>query len=149
MRSVLALSIFCFLIAPLAFAALGDQVDSTGGTVRAQAAVSMRMANEDRFSVQIEQSDAYTMREYVSPSGVVFAVAWNGISPPDMSHVLGSYLKEYRTARDRTPRIRGRRNRVIQSSRVIVENWGHMRDLEGRAYDLSLFPTGVTLEDIK
>jgi hypothetical protein len=158
MKRSLALLSILFLSAPAAFAALGDQAGfqatsqsaATGSkTLHANAAVSTRVSTDERFSVRTEQTDAYTMREYISPSGVVFAVAWNGLTPPEMSHVLGSYLREYRTARDRTARVKGRRNRVIQSDRVIVENWGHMRSLEGRAYDASLFPSGVTLEDIK
>jgi hypothetical protein len=32
---------------------------------------------------------------------------------------------------------------------VVVERWGHMRDLHGRAYLPALLPDGVTVDDLQ
>jgi len=89
------------------------------------------------------------VREYLSPSGQVFAVAWDGLTHPDLAVLLGTYADEYRAASRETPRVRGQRNRRVEAPHVVVEMWGHMRHLQGRAYAPSLVPPGVDLDEIK
>src|SRR5580704_12348400 len=38
------------------------------------------------------------VREYASPTGTVFAVAWQGPWLPDMRQLLGSYFEQYAQA---------------------------------------------------
>ena len=42
----------------------------------------------------------------------------------------------------------GRHFRAVRGQRVVVERWGHMRSLHGRAYDPALFPAGVKIDEI-
>jgi hypothetical protein len=93
-------------------------------------------------------SRSTVVREYVSPSGIVFAIAWNG-SQPDLSQLLGSYEKQYRQALKDTPRQPGVRRLRVKAPEVVVETWGHMRNLRGRAYAPALIPSGVTLDEIQ
>jgi len=112
-------------------------------------AFSVRTEIHEAFTVRTTQSDATTVREFIAPSRIVFAVTWNGIARPDLSILLGSYKSEYDSALKSSARIHGRRSRSIRTDRVVVEHWGHMRDLSGRAYDPSLIPGGVSLEEIQ
>lgn len=101
------------------------------------------------YEIQEIQSDATYVREYLSPEGIVFAIAWNGLVHPDLTHLLGSYRAEYEQALQATPRTPGRRSLKVQADRVIVEKWGHMRNLQGRAYAPDLMPAGVTIHEIR
>jgi hypothetical protein len=89
------------------------------------------------------------IREYVSPSGIVFGIAWNGLVNPDLSQLLGGYAAEYEKAMMQTPRKHGRRNLQVKTNLVIVEKWGHMRNLQGRAYAPDLIPPGVNIGEIR
>jgi len=103
-----------------------------------------------RGSVTVHElrSSTVAVREFVSPSGTVFAVAWSGLTRPDLGPLLGSYYDEYRTAASRGPPT-GRRPRRVETARMVVETWGHARGLHGRAYLPALVPAGATLDDVK
>jgi hypothetical protein len=87
------------------------------------------------------------VREFLAPSGAVFAVAWSGIARPDLSQLLGAFLGEYRAASSRAVPLRGPRR--VESGRMIVETWGHARSLHGRAWLPSLVPPEVSLDDVR
>ena len=91
------------------------------------------------------------MREYVASSGVVFGVAWNGLIRPDLTQLLGAYANEYHEALRRILHSKGKgRNRLdVKTNRVVVQQWGHMRNLRGRAYVPSLIPSGVGVDEIR
>jgi hypothetical protein len=130
-------------------ATLGGSADSVATDRKALAAVRGATTVQPRFTVQEITSDATQVREYVSPGGIVFAIAWNGLMPPDLTTLLGSYAAEYQQALQNTPRHTGARHQRVQGNRVIVEKWGHMRNLQGRAYVPALAPSGVSIDEIK
>ena len=102
------------------------------------------------YTVQEFASDATTVREYVAPSGIVFGVAWDGLTYPDLTPLLGSYDGEYQEALRQEPRKPGlRRHHAVRTDRVVVEKWGNLRDLRGRAYAPALIPPGVSIDEIK
>ena len=101
------------------------------------------------YSVTVVTSDATTVREYVSPSGTVFAVAWNGYVHPDLTQLLGTYWNDYKTARETAVRRHGRRRQQLATNNLVVETWGHMRDLRGRAYIPALLPPGMSIDEIR
>ena len=138
-----------FFDRPRAQAALGESADSVESDRTALSAVRRAATARDAYTIQEIKSDAATVREYVSSSGVVFAVAWNGLSHPDLTPLLGSYAGEYREALRQTPRKPGRRHLQVKAERVVVEKWGHMRNLQGRAYVPALIPQGVSVDEIK
>jgi hypothetical protein len=86
------------------------------------------------------------LREFVAPSGNVFAVAWTGPTRPDLRQALGQYFDTYVSA----PRAKysDRRHVQIQQGDLVVESGGHMRALSGRAYLRSAIPSGVNLGDL-
>lgn len=145
----------CFALAAvlappsLARAALGGSADSVESDRKALSAERRATTAVDGYTVQEVASGANTVREYVSSSGVVFAIAWSGLSHPDLTPLLGSYAGEYKQALQQTRHVPGRRSLRVKGNRVVVEKWGHMRNLQGRAYVPALIPSGVSLDEIK
>ena len=130
-------------------ATLGLGTSSIAHDRAALSAVSRGTTRHAAHAVHEIASDATTVREFVTTSGTVFAVAWNGLVHPDLSVLLGSYHSDYQSAKARTQRRHGQRFRQVQGNRVVVETWGHMRKLQGRAYVNDLIPAGVGLNEIR
>lgn len=137
------------VMAKPALAVLGESADSISSDRRALVATRGSVTVYDGYQVQEIGSATMTIREYISPSGVVFAIAWNGMTVPDLTTLLGSYANDYQKALKQTPRKPGRRLRQIKTDGVVVEKWGHMRNLQGRAYSPALIPQGVSIDKIK
>ena len=135
----------------IAFAALGARAASVDADrIRVQGAL-MRIVSNDTFALHEIRSASGTMiREYVNPSGVVFAVAWDGPWLPDLKQVLGDQFERYQTVMQ--SRQRGRTGRgavVINEPGLVVQMSGHPRAFAGRAYLPGLLPEGVQLEAIR
>jgi hypothetical protein len=130
-------------------AALGESSASISSDRKAL--ISVRHATTARNGYTVQEIDTGTtvVREYISSSGIVFGIAWNGLTHPDLTLLLGSYNSEYQNVRNHTPRQPGRRHVQVKTDRVIVEKWGHMRNLRGRAYAPALIPQGVSVNEIK
>ena len=150
-------SIFLILVLLAAFfattyralATLGESTDSVKSDREALSSVRSTITVRNGYTVHEIESDSTTLREYVSPSSVVFAIAWNGLVHPDLTHLLGSYTSKYQTALKQTPRQPDRRRLRVKSDGVVVEKWGHMRNLQGRAYVPALIPPGVSVDEIE
>jgi uncharacterized protein DUF2844 len=95
---------------------------------------------------ELQTPSGVAVREFVSPSGKVFAVAWHGPSRPDLKQLLGSHFEEYRQALQARSSRRG--PVFIQLPNLVVQLGGHMRDFMGRAYLPDQLPAGVRAEDI-
>jgi hypothetical protein len=146
---VLGLVTMSLFGATAAYATLGEKADSVERDRRALSAAKRALTAYDNYQVQEVAMGGTTIREYLAPSGVVFAVAWNGLAHPDFETILGSYTGDYRKAKTSTPRKHGQRSARFVGSQVIVETGGHMRDLRGRAYVPSLVPEGVNINEIR
>jgi hypothetical protein len=88
-----------------------------------------------------------TVREYVSPAGVVFGVAWEGPTLPDLRQLLGSYFALYVDAM--SARHTRRAPVTIELPGLIVHASGHMRAFAGQAYLPQSVPPGVVAEDVR
>jgi hypothetical protein len=135
----------------IAFAALGGRVASVDADrIRVQGAL-MRIVRNDAYALHEIRSASGTMiREYVNPSGVVFAVAWDGPWLPDLRQVLGDQFDRYQAVMQ--SRQRGRTGRgavVIDEPGLVVQMSGHPRAFTGRAYLPAQLPAGLPLESIR
>jgi hypothetical protein len=130
-------------------ATLGESEDSVASDETTLAAAKHSTTAHNGYKVRELQSDSVAVREYITPAGVIFAIAWNGLIHPDLPPLLGSYNDEYQTALRHAPLEPGRRRLHIQTNQVVVEKWGHMRNLQGRAYVPALIPPGVSVDEIK
>ena len=71
----------------------GDASSVNSDRVKIRGAL-IGISRSERFTVhQLQSSAGTTVREYVSPSGTVFAVSWDGPWMPDLQQTLGSYLR--------------------------------------------------------
>jgi len=145
----LGLLLIFFVPAKQTHAALGESVDSIESDRESLTAVRGAMTAHRGYTVHEIKTDSTVVREYVSPAGIVFAVAWNGLVHPDLAELLGSYAGEYQEALQQTQRKQGRRQLQVKTNRVVVQKWGHIRDMKGRAYAPDLIPSGVSIDAIK
>lgn len=148
-----SLLFFCFglplvILSYNAHATLGGSVTSVESDRKILSAAKRATNFRANFTVHEMDSRSTVVREYVSPSGTVFAIAWNG-SQPDLSQLLGSYAEQYSHALRETKRQPGVRRLRVKAAGVVVETWGHMRNLRGRAYAPALIPSGVSLNEIE
>jgi hypothetical protein len=100
-----------------------------------------------RHEVQLENGT--TVREFVTPEGLVFAVAWRGPVLPDLQALLGNYFKTFKAETEQA-RTMGRRGSPVSIERdgLIIRSSGRMRNFFGYAYAPSLVPAGVNISDV-
>ncbi|HUI67132.1 MAG TPA: DUF2844 domain-containing protein [Nitrospirota bacterium] len=145
----LGIYVTAFASVQSAQAALGESADSITSDRLSLSAVQGVTTTLNGYTIHTIESDATKVREYISPNGVVFGIAWNGLIHPDLTPLLGSYAGEYQEALRQTPRKPGRRRLQVKTDHIVVEKWGHMRNLQGRAYAPALIPPGVSIDEIK
>ncbi|MGF6570735.1 hypothetical protein ABH945_002846 [Paraburkholderia sp. GAS333] len=92
-------------------------------------------------------SDGVTIREYVLPSNVVFAVSWQGPVRPDMTALLGSYFPNFANSNDGRPRGTG--PLVRHDGDFHIESAGHAGYFFGKAYLPRLVPANVQVKDLQ
>jgi len=135
----------CLLIPVLlsspAFCALGEDVSSVA-TDQVHMKASVRVLAANSYSIHEMKTPAgTTVRQFASPSGVVFAVTWQGFSP-DLQQLLGEHFDEY-VASVSSQHARRGRGVYLDTGDLVVETGGHMRFAVGRAYLRSKVPQGV------
>ena len=145
-----AVAALVFALSVSAFAALGG--DATSVQVdQARMKGSLRSVQKESYAVhEITTSTGTLVREYVSPAGKVFGVAWQGAFVPDLQQLLGTYFEQYsQAAKEQRANHVGRRPLYIQKSGLVVQTGGHMRSYVGRAYVPEMLPQGVTADAIR
>lgn len=143
------LSATIFAMAQRTEATLGESGYTVDSDRKALSAVRGATKAHNSYTVHEFNSNSTLVREYVSSSGVVFGIAWKGLIHPDLTQLLGSYAGEYLEALQQISRQHGSRRLKVKTNRVVVEKWGHMRNLQGRAYAPDLIPPGVSVDEIK
>lgn len=102
------------------------------------------------FSVRESSPNGVLVKEYISNDGVVFAVSWRGVAEPNLADLLGDYFPEYdQAAEHQLPVQRRGRTAQITASQIVVNKFGHMRDIRGLAYVPSLVPEGVNVGELQ
>jgi hypothetical protein len=126
----------------------GDEGSVQSDRVHMQGAL-LRITRSDAYTVhEMQAPSGTTVREYVSPSGTVFAVAWQGPRVPDLRQVLGTYFAQYVQSVQAAHR-RGHGPLLIQEVGLVVQQSGHPRAFVGTAYVPQLLPPGVGVEAIR
>ena len=141
-------SLFAILLfaVPL-WAALGEPEQSVEADRARMAGRVKRTVMASYTLHEISTPDGRTVREFVSPSGTVFAVAWQGPFMPDLAGLLGSYAAAFQQAAASPTRRRG--PLVIQTGSLVVVSGGHARSFQGRAYVTDLIPANVSRDVIQ
>jgi hypothetical protein len=142
---------FAVAFPSLASAELGGDVASVQTDRARMRGALVRITSNDRYSLHEMQTESGTLvREYVSPAGKVFAVAWQGPLLPDLRQVLGPYFERYvQGAQAAVANRTGRAPLLVELPDLVVQNSGRQRAFTGRAYVPQMVPQGVTSNDIQ
>jgi hypothetical protein len=131
----------------MALAALGEDSSTVERDVmqlRAQRSVTPSSV----YSVhELQLPGGTQVREYLTASNRVFAIAWSGPSIPDLQQLLGSYFPRYRSAAEAMGR--SRRPAAVEDSDLVIRTGGHARAFFGVAYLPGQMPSGVRAEQIR
>jgi len=139
--------VMLLIVALPAWAALGGDESSIHAD-QAKMGASVRITRTATHAVhELQTPGGQMIREYVSPSGTVFGIAWQGASKPDLKQLLGDHFEEVQQAMQRRGVKRG--PVVINEPDVAFEMGGHMRAFAGRAYLPQLLPPGVQADAIR
>jgi hypothetical protein len=118
----------------------GDEMSIEADRIRLKGAASTRQMPQYAMH-DIAPPGGTSVRQYVSPAGKVFAIAWQGPSMPALRQLLGPYFDRYvAAAQDR--RVK-RAPVVIRESTLVLVAGGHPRAFSGRAYVPGLVPRDV------
>jgi hypothetical protein len=148
---------FALVIAAVAFAFCLPARASLGGDMasvrddQAKLQGELQSTSKDNYTVhEIQAANGIMVREYVSTSGAVFGVAWQGQKHPDLHQVLGAYYDRFNQAvQAQRAHHRGLGPVVIQQPDFTVVLGGHMGALSGKAYLSQSMPAGIRAEDIR
>jgi Protein of unknown function (DUF2844) len=125
-----------------ALASLGGNASSVLEDVGVLHATSQSSSAAGVRIIEITTDNGLQVREYLTPIGQVFAVAWNGPVMPDLQQVLGSRFAEY-SAVLRAQDHPGRHREVtVSHPGLVVQAAGHLRAYSGRAYLPTAVPAG-------
>jgi hypothetical protein len=131
------------------WAALGEPEESVQKDRERVAGQSKRTVYPAYTLHEISGPDGRMIREYVSPAGTVFAVAWEGPTLPDLSSLLGSYYSAFEQAASSPSSSRRHGPLFVQAGPLVVESGGRMRAFRGRAYVTHLIPANLSKDVIR
>jgi hypothetical protein len=151
-RAVPMLAATLFFAALPAHAVLGGDVSTIGedqarlrGMRHAVTIASVAMRTHE-----ITLADGSIIREFVTPSGLVFAVAWSTRFKPDLASLLGAHAGTYATAASEALRQPGIRRHVeLRRGDLVVHSTAHLNAYVGKAWLQSLVPQGVGVDAMR
>lgn len=129
-------------------AALGEAADSVLRDHAALSGTALTRTSAGGFDVlESTTPDGFSVRQYVSPQGIVFAAAWKGPGMPNLKVVLGQYYSRYSAdlyTRAASPKLHtiGTRDFVLQVAKL-------PRGLAGSSYVPALVPPGASIEAVR
>jgi hypothetical protein len=82
------------------------------------------------------------VREYVSPSGAVYAITWRGPRKPDLRTLLGAYFAQIA----QTTTSGGHHRASTKGADLRITSTGHGHSFSGRAWVPSLVPADVKVD---
>jgi hypothetical protein len=146
MLAAFGLASWC--VAP-ARAALGGDAASVASDADALHGVINSTPLQQYDIHEIRSDNGMRLREFLSRSGVVFAVTWSGPAMPDLQRLLGTSYQKYTTAVAAENHPGLKRPLRIATTDLVVESDGHMRAFSGRAYLPALIPVGMSAADLR
>jgi Protein of unknown function (DUF2844) len=143
----LGMALLVPLLAFPAMAALGGDAASIQQDA-AHFKAQVRMTQKQAYAVhEMQTAGGATVREYVSPAGKVFGVAWQGPVIPDLQQLLGSYFTRFQATAQNRRGIHG--PLVIHEAGLVLESTGHMTAYRGSARVPEMLPEGVHSDAIQ
>jgi hypothetical protein len=98
---------------------------------------------------QITAPDGSAVKEFISPVGLVFEVAWQSPQMPNLQQLLGSNMTQLQVALQSQTRRHTRGPLIVRTDNLVLVSSGHMRSFHGFAYVPSLVPPNVSPETVQ
>jgi hypothetical protein len=133
---------------PAAASLGGDAASVVRDRAHLQARLSTQLAGARTLHVMTLANGA-ERRELARADGTVFAITWQGRSPPDLRQLMGPAFSSYNTALGQTRARRSRRPVDVRQSDLVVHAAGHGGAFWGYAYLPSLAPDDFSLGELK
>lgn len=135
-----------------ASASLGGDVTSVEAD-RQQMKANRAVQAHAKYSVhEITTPYGTVVREYVSPDGKVFGVAWRGPFLPNFQQILGDHYQSFvqgaQDARAALPMRSHNSPLTVEHPELVVHSGGHTRAYAGQAYLPGSLPQGVDAHEI-
>ncbi|MCD5360563.1 DUF2844 domain-containing protein [Chromobacterium aquaticum] len=136
------------LLPAAALATLGQALPPGAVAGNSPQPLALRAVPQAAYSVAHSQDPAgRRIREFAGADGIVFAVAWQGASLPDMRQLLGDYFPAYVSSQQSN---RAGLNRLDgHRPGLVVISAGRARAFHGLAYVPALLPAGLDIEQLK
>lgn len=137
-----------FLAAPALAHLGGDSASVTADSVEMKGPiVRTSMVLFDRHD--ITTASGTLVHEYLSRSGTVFAVSWQGPRPPNLRQLFGSYFENFVGAAAAQSHPGGHRQVSLAQADFVMQAVARLRAFRGRAYVPSLVPAGVAVGELE
>ncbi len=146
-KIILGLLAGCAILPVSGWAVLGQYQNSITLDQQRMHGSVKEMARQGYSIQKIVAPDGAVVREYVNPDGVVFGVAWQAPTLPNLEQLLGDYFIEFQQAARSSKRRGG--PLVVRTRDLIVASGGHMRWFQGRAIALKSLPKNVSQEVVR
>lgn len=147
-----ALACALALACPLAAATLGEPawtVEADQARLHATRRVVEATPTRPQVHV-IVQADGSTIKEFLTPGGIVFAVAWSTRLKPRLDALLGAHAARYAAAASAAMATPGIRHGVtLAGDDLVVQANAHLNAHSGVAYLRSLVPEGVRVDELR
>ena len=134
--------------APL-WAALGEPESSVSLDQQILRGADRQEARQGYKLHQITAADGSVVKEFISPAGMVFGVAWQASHMPNLPQLLGSHMADLQVAMQSMTHHPGRRPLIVRTDKLVFVSGGHMRAFHGYAYVPALVPGGVSPEAVQ
>jgi hypothetical protein len=136
----------CCALPFAAHATLGQNASTVDGDQTRLHAVARAASAQGAYSVHALTLPSGTeVREYVAANGIVFGVAWDGPTLPDLKAMLGASFDAYVAA----SATRRGMPLAVSNSDLVVFSSGHLRAFTGYAYLPQAVPAGVDVSVIQ
>jgi hypothetical protein len=136
------------LFASVAHAGLGETVDSVRRDHEALHGTTLTVTPMQAYDIhETTLADGSTVRQYVSHSGTVFAVAWSGRGLPSLQVLLAKHYDEYVTA---AAAHRGSHHVFnVATPDLVVSITRITRASSGRVHVPALVPAGTSVQELR
>ena len=129
-----------------AHATLGQNASTVDGDQTRLHAVARVASAQGAYSVHALTLPSGTeVREFVAANGIVFGVAWNGPTLPDLKAMLGASFDAYVAASATRRGV----PLAVSNSDLVVFSSGHLRAFAGHAYLPQAVPAGVDVSVVE
>ena len=145
MRAFAAIVLLSLVTVP-AWAALGQARDSVQSDQRLLQGRLSTVEAQGYTVHQITRDDGGVVKEFVSPDGKVFGMAWQGPTMPNLAQLLGAHFAEFQQAAKSAHR---RGPLAVHVGELVVETSGHLRSFRVRAYLINMLPNNLSPEVVQ